>query len=250
MISEHELRALMADMESDRIERTSPGFLIPNRCTRPSTHLSFMTSTHRLGSLLVFAALSIAATGWARWPQSRQTSNVNTAPIRSEWTVRVHGFFWTLESPQRGQSQSAYQVLAASTPERLAKNQGDLWDSGQVSSHDSIQIPYGGRDLKSSQAVYWKVRVWDKAGHPSAWSAPATWTMGVLEHWSARWIGATRDHARDSAVASVIIPPPRPATTNSSGSRSIWGNPSRFPVFGCFSHAARRQGRLWLSGSL
>ena len=34
----------------------------------------------------------------------------------------------------RGQKQSAYRILVASTAANLAANQGDLWDSGQVSS--------------------------------------------------------------------------------------------------------------------
>jgi hypothetical protein len=42
---------------------------------------------------------------------------------------------WKLETgdlkPERGIKQTAYQVLVASTPELLAKDQGDLWDSGR-----------------------------------------------------------------------------------------------------------------------
>ena len=37
---------------------------------------------------------------------------------------------------------------------------------------------------------YWKVRVWDRQGHASDWSAPATFEIALLEpgDWSARWI--------------------------------------------------------------
>src|ERR1019366_9640387 len=45
---------------------------------------------------------------------------------------------WLLESPQRGARQTAYQVLAATTTELLAKGNGDLWDSGKVSSSASL----------------------------------------------------------------------------------------------------------------
>src|SRR5208283_4733300 len=39
---------------------------------------------------------------------------------------------WVLESDQRGQRQDAYQVLVASSPDLLAQEKGDLWDSGKV----------------------------------------------------------------------------------------------------------------------
>jgi hypothetical protein len=97
-----------------------------------------------------------------------------------------------LESNALGQRQIAYQILAASSEKNLAHDNGDLWDSGKISSDETIQIPYAGAALKSSQQVFWKVRVWDKDEKVSAWSKPATWTMGVLsvEDWRAKWIGA------------------------------------------------------------
>ena len=98
--------------------------------------------------------------------------------------------FWKVESPERGQKQTAFQILVASSPAELKKNRGDLWDSGKVASAETIQIPYAGRPLQSWQQVFWKVRVWDREGKASAWSKPATWTMGVLRpnDWQARWI--------------------------------------------------------------
>ncbi len=98
---------------------------------------------------------------------------------------------WVLKDDERGQKQTAYQILVASTPEILAKDQGDLWDSGRISSDQSIQVAYAGKPLESQAACHWKVRVWDKDGEVSDWSAPALWTMGLLkpEDWKAQWIG-------------------------------------------------------------
>jgi alpha-L-rhamnosidase len=101
---------------------------------------------------------------------------------------------WLLESPQRGQRQSAYQVLAATTAELLAKGQGDLWDSGKVSSGESVQVVYGGKPLRAGQRVHWKVRAWDREGRPSGYSPAAWWEMGLLgpADWRAAWITRQR----------------------------------------------------------
>ena len=45
---------------------------------------------------------------------------------------------WRLESARRGERQTAYQVLVASGVETLAKDRGDLWDSGRVASDQSL----------------------------------------------------------------------------------------------------------------
>ena len=93
----------------------------------------------------------------------------------------------------RGLKQSGYQVLVASSPERLARAEGDWWNSGQVASDEQIQIAYAGKPLPSRARCYWKVRVWDQQGRPSHWSEVATWTMGLLDprDWQARWIAAS-----------------------------------------------------------
>ena len=105
----------------------------------------------------------------------------------------------------RGQKQTAYQVLVASTAELLAKEQGDLWDSGKVASDQSIQVEYGGKPLESRMVCHWKVRVWLGDGPPSAWSAPGGWLMGLLKPedpsspgyaeagWQAKWVKAGGD---------------------------------------------------------
>ena len=118
--------------------------------------------------------------------------------LRCEYAVDPLGvdapkprLYWKLQSDVRGQRQTAYQVLvASSTRSALTQDKGDLWDSGKVASEETIHIVYGGKPLNSSQQVFWQVRVWDKDNPPSAWSRPASWTMGVLspQDWRAKWI--------------------------------------------------------------
>lgn len=102
---------------------------------------------------------------------------------------------WVLtprDEAARGLVQTAYQVLVADAPETLAKDAGNLWDSGKVAGNQTNQIVYAGQPLYARQVVYWKVRAWDSAGQPSAWSTPASWSMGLLQpaDWGeAKWIG-------------------------------------------------------------
>jgi len=111
---------------------------------------------------------------------------VDSAHPRLDWVLRA------TDASMRGLTQSAYQVLVASSPELIAKDQGDLWNSGKVMSDQMYQIVYAGAPLKSDQVIWWKVRVWDGADQVSTWSSPAQWTMGVLapDDWQAQWITA------------------------------------------------------------
>ncbi len=105
---------------------------------------------------------------------------------------------WQIHSDRRGERQTAYQVLVASSEKALRDNRGDLWDTGRVASDHSIQVAYAGQALTSRTRCYWKVRVWDQDGRVSAWSAPASWTMGLLSagDWQAKWIADAATFAR------------------------------------------------------
>ena len=113
---------------------------------------------------------------------------------------------WTLRCGRLGAAQSAYRVLVASTPARLAADTGDLWDSGRVASAETIGVAYAGRPLVSLQRCFWKVQVWDEASTASGWSDPSTWTMGLLAaaDWHAQWITlappATAPAARSAPI--------------------------------------------------
>ena len=93
------------------------------------------------------------------------------------------------EGGSRNQRITAYQVLAASSPEGLEGAAPDLWNSGKVATSSSaVQVEYAGRPLGSRQRVYWKVRAWDENDQPGPYSAPAWFEMGLLDpaDWKAR----------------------------------------------------------------
>jgi alpha-L-rhamnosidase len=115
---------------------------------------------------------------------------IDSANPRFDWIGKAS------DPAARGLSQTAYQILVASSPDVLGRDQGDLWDSGKISSGQMSQIAYGGKQLVSNQPCWWKVRVWDQKGNLSSWSPAAQWTMGVLNpaDWAgAKWIGAPND---------------------------------------------------------
>ncbi len=101
---------------------------------------------------------------------------------------------WTLLSDQRGARQTAYQIMVASDPALLSDGKPDLWDSGKVSSTDSLGVTYNGKTILSNKRAFWQVRVWDGKDQPSAYSAPQWWEMGKLtaNDWQAKWISDGR----------------------------------------------------------
>jgi len=56
---------------------------------------------------------------------------------------------WEMDGDTRDIRQKGYQILVASSMEKLNADEGDLWDSGMVRSDQSINIPYGGKSLES-----------------------------------------------------------------------------------------------------
>ena len=153
-----------------------------------------------LKRLLVAGVICCAA--WSA-PAAQILSSIVPAELRCEYRADPLGIDsakprlgWILQ-PARANAQrlrqTAYEVLVATSPERLAAGKGDLWDSGKVVSDQMNQIPYGGAPLVSGERVWWSVRAWDQDGIVSGWSPAAQWTMGVLTQadWSgAKWIAA------------------------------------------------------------
>jgi len=114
---------------------------------------------------------------------------------------------WQLTSAVRGQGQSAYRILVATSQRALKAGKGDLWDSGKVTSDDTTSIPYAGRPLTSDQQCWWSVQVWDAAGRPVD-SAVNSWRMGLLKSsdWKAQWISI--DTKRADIDGSQLAPSP------------------------------------------
>lgn len=113
--------------------------------------------------------------------------------LRCEYLVDPLGI--DVERPRlgwkTGQGQAAYRILVAARKELLDQDRGDLWDSGKISSDETVHIEYGGKSLEPGMRCFWKVRVFGDEGRPSEWSDAARWSMGLLapSDWKGEWIG-------------------------------------------------------------
>jgi len=91
--------------------------------------------------LLLSAACSLAplsasalVVGQLRCEYLKDPLGIDTPQPRLSWVLEVGG------GAARGEVQTAYQVLVARNRNELAADQGDLWDTGQVKSDQSIQV--------------------------------------------------------------------------------------------------------------
>ncbi|MDG3006093.1 family 78 glycoside hydrolase catalytic domain [Paludisphaera mucosa] len=162
---------------------------------------------HRPLALALTFALATAASSWAA------PASLRVEDLRCEYLVdplgidaRAPRLSWrstALKPEARGLTQSAYQLRVARSEEDLRKGDEVLWDTGKTMSDQSLHVPYAGRPLKSHDACFWSVRVWDQDGNLSDWGKPARWTMGLLspEDWKGRWIGYDGGDATESPAS-------------------------------------------------
>lgn len=108
-------------------------------------------------------------------------------------------FSWQFTGNEKGLQQTAYQIIVASSENKLKKGEGDLWNSGKVASDASILVSYAGKVLQSRQQCFWKVKTWTNKGE-APWSEAAGFSMGLLKSsdWQAKWIGLDRAFSWDS----------------------------------------------------
>jgi alpha-L-rhamnosidase len=151
-----------------------------------------------------------AAVAPASIPAAEPTGPAAPMALRCEYLVNPMGvdmarprFFWIVTHQERGQAQSAYQIVVSSDPKA---GTGDIWDSGKVASARSIQVPFAGKALESRKSYYWKVRAWDRDSRESAWSDVARFDTGLFNKsdWKGVWIGPKNQLRKEFSVKGRI----------------------------------------------
>ncbi|XP_054157560.1 alpha-L-rhamnosidase-like [Oppia nitens] len=128
-----------------------------------------------------------------------KNNDINPIDLKTEYLVNPLAvdvneprFQWTLVATdplKHNLSQKAYQILVSNDEQSLAKNVGNLWDTGKVVSDQTNHIHYKGKTLNAGQRAYWKVKVWDQEDKESTFSTVAYWGNALI-NWTAQWIGA------------------------------------------------------------
>lgn len=107
-------------------------------------------------------------------------------------------FSWQLQSKWRGAKQSAYQIWISGSEKSLKENKADIWNSGKISSDESVQITYKGIPLQSGKTYYWKVKVFTNKGEAASETASFGTALLSAKDWKAQWIGIDSAFAWDS----------------------------------------------------
>ncbi len=98
---------------------------------------------------------------------------------------------WQMVSKKLNVSQKAYQILVASSEEKLQDNEADVWNSGKVMSNQSQFIIYAGSILKNETKYFWKVKIWTQSNEESNWSNIASFRIAPeISSLNPIWIGA------------------------------------------------------------
>ena len=125
-----------------------------------------------------------------------QTSTMRIADMKTDGLINPIGidsetpmFSYTLaDNSVRGQKQTSYRITVAASEDNLL-NGTYMWDSGEISSDETANIPYGGSALAASTRYFWRAEAKDKDGK-SAVSDIAYFETGLMNSgWSDAWIG-------------------------------------------------------------
>ncbi len=102
--------------------------------------------------------------------------------------------------PKEAVLQKGFQILVASSQEKIDQNLGDVWDSQQVRSSQSANIEHGGDPLQPHATYFWKVRFWDQDNRLSDYSGVQSFKTGAFDGTV-----STKNRFQIERIAPVVL---------------------------------------------
>src|SRR5690348_16838497 len=101
----------------------------------------FLKNSALVGAGLTLAGGLPTVPGLSGTPEALDTTSGGAVELLCEYAMNPIGidvllprFSWKVQPGRRGWAQSAYQILVATSEERLTSRVGDKWDSGKITS--------------------------------------------------------------------------------------------------------------------
>lgn len=151
-------------------------------------------------------ALAVAPTPGLARSQGRRSGAVDLRAAQRTTPLGVDDPAPSLSWKIAGETmvQTSWRILVASSPERLATGEGDLWDSGRQRNGAQVAV-YAGRPLSAVQRVFWTVRTWDQ--HDRLVPGEQSWfETGLIDpaNWRGDWIAAESPQEREDREAGAV----------------------------------------------
>jgi len=114
-------------------------------------------------------------------------ANISITDLRCENLVNPNAidnttphFSWKTLYTKGQMQQKFYEIQVATDSVALLNNNADMWNSGKVSSAESVMIPYNGKTLSPRSLCYWRVRIWNNKNEASGWSRISRFGIGII----------------------------------------------------------------------
>ncbi len=119
-------------------------------------------------------------------------------------------FSWTMNDPDRGEHQTAFEIIISDNEDDINRNNGSILSGGIIQSGNA-EFLYNGKSLSSTTGYWWKVRIWDKDHQVSPWSKKNFFLTGFLKEtdWdlATKWISAPHKRAGLSGAQWIWADP-------------------------------------------
>lgn len=145
--------------------------------------LVFILSLSMMGTMITNTAIVSAQGDSAPQAPTGLMINQSNEPLGVETASPV--FSWVVNDLDKNETQTAYQIMIATTQQKLDAGTPDVWDSGRVASSESSNVAYSGSAMPQNSKYYWTVRTWDKDGLAGPYAAPQFFTTGAGSQWDA-----------------------------------------------------------------